>query len=300
MAFKQNNLWIVFFGLLGVVVCIFVFDIFTKKEMKKRVRFDAVAEEIDTETSARTKVALNNTSKRQKREPVYSIPDTVYLEVAKQDYLREPAVGRIVIQLFKDSLPKTTHNFAELCRTKKYVGVPFHRVIRDFMIQGGDISEKNGTGSYSIYGGEGKTFEDEGFPYGHDEAGVVSMANSGPNTNGSQFFIVMKPAPHLDGKHVAFGRVVSGMEHARSIELEVTNSEDVPIRSCYISDCGIWTPEMKEREKEEREGVSPVVSDVYPDASRFDAPSSSPSAFTAFAAAADPDPVTSTLATLSL
>jgi cyclophilin family peptidyl-prolyl cis-trans isomerase len=166
-------------------------------------------------------------------------PQYVFLDVAKQDFLKDPYVGKIIIQLHPDVVPKTCANFAQLCAEKKYVNTPFHRVIKDFMLQSGDIVHQDGTGTYSIYGGEGSTFEDEAFALKHDRPGVLSMANSGPNTNGSQFFITTRDAPHLDGKHVVFGHVVQGLEFVHDIEREVTDANDSPIRKCYIMNCGV-------------------------------------------------------------
>ena len=166
----------------------------------------------------------------------------VYLDIAKQDFLKDPFVGKVVIELYTRDVPRTAQNFAALCRDKKYVNTPFHRVIKDFMVQGGDIVNQDGTGSYSIYGGEGSTFADESFVHRHDRPGLLSMANSGPNTNGSQFFITMAPAPHLNDKHVVFGRVVEGLEHIRDLEREVTDPNDRPIRRCYIMNCGVSKP----------------------------------------------------------
>ena len=114
--------------------------------------------------------------------------------------------GELVLELYPEHAPKTVNNFVFLAREGFYDGVSFHRVIRDFVIQGGDPT---GTGR----GGPGYRFEDEvaGNPLRH-ERGVISMANAGPNTNGSQFFITHSPQPHLDGKHTVFGRVTQGLE----------------------------------------------------------------------------------------
>ncbi|KAJ3054636.1 cyclophilin peptidyl-prolyl cis-trans isomerase Cyp2 [Rhizophlyctis rosea] len=137
----------------------------------------------------------------------------------------ETTAGKVVIELYWNHCKRTCENFYQLAKRGYYNGTKFHRIIADFMIQGGDPTG-TGRGGRSIYGDK---FEDEIHPdLKHTGAGILSMANSGPNTNGSQFFITLAPTPWLDGKHAIFGRVSSGMNVVKRIGLVPTDGTDRP------------------------------------------------------------------------
>ncbi|GMH23657.1 hypothetical protein Nepgr_025500 [Nepenthes gracilis] len=182
---------------------------------------------------------LHQAEEKIEEEP--EITHRVFLDIDMDNQ----RLGRIVIGLFGSVVPKTAENFRALCTGKKgkgasgkplhYKKTPFHRIIPGFMIQGGDIVNGDGKGGESIYGG---TFADENFKIKHSHAGVVSMANSGPDSNGSQFFITTVKASWLDGEHVVFGTVVQGMDTVYAIEGGAGTYSGKPRKKVIIADSG--------------------------------------------------------------
>ncbi|KAF7841188.1 peptidyl-prolyl cis-trans isomerase CYP21-1 [Senna tora] len=192
----------------------------------------------------------------EKAEEEPEITHRVFLDVD----IDEQRLGRIIVGLYGQVVPKTVENFRALCTGEKgknsngvklhYKGTPFHRIISGFVIQGGDIVHRDGTGYESIYGG---TFPDENFKIKNSHAGlslkihsmlagVVSMVNSGPDSNGSQFFITTVKASWLDGEHVVFGKVIEGMDNVFAIEGSAGTYNGKPRKKVIISDSGEIPP----------------------------------------------------------
>ncbi|XP_061432497.1 peptidyl-prolyl cis-trans isomerase G-like [Lethenteron reissneri] len=183
--------------------------------------------------------------------------------------------SRIVMELFSDVCPKTCENFRCLCTGERgvgkttlkplhYKGTPFHRIVKEFMIQGGDFSEGNGKGGESIYGG---FFNDESFAVKHDEDFLLSMANRGKDTNGSQFFITTRPTQHLDGVHVVFGKVVAGQATVREIESQKTDPNSRPYADVRIVNCGELVLKSKSKTKSSSSSSSETSSSSSSDSS---------------------------------
>uniref|UniRef100_A0A1D1XUD9 Peptidyl-prolyl cis-trans isomerase n=1 Tax=Anthurium amnicola TaxID=1678845 RepID=A0A1D1XUD9_9ARAE len=193
---------------------------------------------------SRKKVVVKEVPVPEEENKVEELPEIthrVFLDVN----IDGQNAGRIVIGLYGKTVPKTVENFRALCTGEKgrgskenrlhYKGTPFHRIIPGFMIQGGDIIHGDGKGSKSIYGG---MFSDENFKTKHSHSGVVSMVNSGRNSNGSQFFITTVKASWLDGEHVVFGRVIQGMDTVYAIEGGAGTYNGKPRKKVIIIDSG--------------------------------------------------------------
>ncbi|KAH7978365.1 hypothetical protein HPB49_005358 [Dermacentor silvarum] len=171
-------------------------------------------------------------------DPDKTITHKVNFDIA----IGDKDAGRVVIALYGKVAPKTVRNFVAFAgegyEGLKYEGTVFHRVIKEFMIQGGDVQKQEGRGSISIYG---RYFDDETFALTHDGPGTLSMANAGKNTNGAQFFITTVATPWLDGHHVVFGKVIDGLDVIRKVENTKTTRNDAPVDPVVIKRSSVET-----------------------------------------------------------
>lgn len=197
-------------------------------------------------------IMIKNEEQFVNNKPLETIPNLINFEDTNLNPYFDIKIGddppeRVIFQLFDEEVPKTCKNFRYLCSNgifnkdkPSYQDTSFHRIIKDFMLQGGDITRGDGTGGYSIYGEE---FDDENFNLTHNQPGMLSMANAGPNTNNSQFFITFKKTPWLDNKHVVFGIVISGFDIVKKIETLETDDKDKPLTNVMIVKSGLLYPE---------------------------------------------------------
>lgn len=202
---------------------------------KVSIKKDKIVEELDTEKIE----DFFEIDKSEEIEDFFNLENKQKLvnnNVIYLDILKGENKGRVLIELNMNTTPKTATNFLNLIKSEAYNNVPFHRIIKDFMIQGGDTTNHDGTGGRSSF--ENELFEDENFKLNHDKY-VISMANNGPNRNGSQFFITLKETPWLNGKHVVFGKVIKGFDIIEDIGNVETNEKDNPLETIKIIDSGI-------------------------------------------------------------
>jgi peptidylprolyl isomerase len=205
-----------------------------RKEAERKAKREAAAKAEAMAAAAAAAVVATAAKAKATAKKGSALP-RVFFDVE----INQRPAGRIIMQLRSDVVPRTAENFRVLCTGEQgkhlhFKGSPFHRCIPDFMLQGGDITKGNGTGGRSIYGRE---FRDENFRLKHNKPGLLSMANAGPDSNGSQFFITTVETPHLDGKHVVFGSVTSGMHVVRSLE-RLGSGSGKPRKRIIVAECG--------------------------------------------------------------
>lgn len=205
-----------------------------KKERLQAKKAAAAAKKAEADAEAAAEKARKDDAQRAAK-----FTSEVYFDISIGG---EPA-GRMTMGLYGEQVPKTVKNFFALCTGENdkflsYKGSRFHRIIPNFMCQGGDFTSGDGKGGESIYG---LTFPDENFEWSHIEPGLLSMANSGPDTNGSQFFITTDAADFLDGKHVVFGKVTDGIDVLGKMEATGTKKTGAVTSTVEITDCGeVW------------------------------------------------------------
>ena len=227
------------FSICLVVILIIFFSYLAYKNFNGGSKNEKDFEEIKKIT--RKKRNYNSLKSKIDNKPKENEKENIKLEIKERNLIMtieingHPNLYNLELELFDDIVPLTCKNFRTLStkgvNNKSYKNSIFHRVIKNFMIQGGDIINQDGTGSISIFG---QQFEDENFQLKHTSKGLLSMANSGPNTNGSQFFITTEVTPHLDNKHVVFGKVVKGYDIIEKIENLATDANDKPYQVVRI------------------------------------------------------------------
>ena len=224
----------IFYGVIIILIFIIYYFrdnikeyLFGKKENEKMENNDEISNLISQ---------LNSEDTDTEEEDTIVKKECIYFNIVISPKENEEIfLGQIIIELFNDICPRTCENFKSLARIE-YKNCVIHRIVPGFMFQTGDYENGDGTGGKSIHG---EKFSDENFNIKHNKKGIVSMANSGPNTNGSQFFITFKEAPFLDGKHVAFGQVIEGLDVVDKIEKLPVKENEEPEYLVYIRDSGI-------------------------------------------------------------
>ena len=225
--------------LIGIGILLLCFILYKKKD--KIVSFFS-----KKTTEEDIKIEQKEIKEIQEPKPIKEIlpekQDKCFLDIAVSPSDNKVIeLGRIVVKLYIDDCPKTCENFKSLCKIE-YKNCVIHRLIPGFMFQTGDYENGDGTGGSSIYGAK---FSDENLLLKHNKRGILSMANSGPNTNGSQFFITFDKTPHLDEKHVVFGEMIEGYDVLDKLEKIPTNENDEPKPLVYILNSGILNSKQK-------------------------------------------------------
>lgn len=220
-------------GIIIITSCYLIYRYYIKNNQIKLIK-DKINNEENVENKDNEE---NNDNEENENINIHS--GNPYFKIS----INNEEVGKLKFQLFDEDVPKTCANFRYLCikgldnkNEACYKNTIFHRIIKDFMIQGGDFTNFDGTGGKSIYGDK---FNDENFNLKHNQPGLLSMANSGPNTNGSQFFITLNKTPWLDNKHVVFGILLEGFDILKKIENLSTNEKDIPFEQVKIIHCGV-------------------------------------------------------------
>jgi cyclophilin family peptidyl-prolyl cis-trans isomerase len=249
--FTQKNIILLLVSIAVVITSYFAWKYYKKNYCNTPQMIETQNKDLNNTIHDST---LNNTTEDFNNIEQSNDNNTLYEDTSLNPYFDIEVggiyQGRILFQLFDDVVPKTCKNFRFLCSngllvkgTPSYEGSSFHRVIKNFMLQGGDFTNGDGTGGMSIYGNK---FEDENFELKHNQPGLLSMANSGPNTNGSQFFITTEKTDWLDGKHVVFGIVIGGYDIVSKIENLETDGNNKPKLDVVIKKCGLIKPENNE------------------------------------------------------